>query len=233
MFQTDDYQVPKDVIENYNKVQRNYILKENDVIEIRVETNKGEALVDPNFQMRSELGVQNLNAQNQNFRPSYLIRADGMINLPLIGNINLAGKTLYQADSTLMKAYQDFYKDPFVVTSITNRRVIVFNGQIGQVIPLPNENTSLIEILAQAGGIQNFNKAHNIRLIRGELNNPYVEVIDLSTIEGMKRANLQAQHMDVIYVEPVRRVVVEAARDLSPIFSLVTSVITLIIVAGL
>ena len=80
-----------------------------------------------------------------------------------------------------------------------------------------------------AGGFNNDASGKNIRLIRGDLSNPQVQVIDLSTIEGMAKANLEIQPNDIIYVEPVRRPFAESLKDIVPVLSLLTSVLALVI----
>ncbi|MEM6830107.1 MAG: polysaccharide export protein EpsE, partial [Bacteroidota bacterium] len=75
-------------------------------------------------------------------------------------------------------------------------------------------------------GIEFGAKAQNIKLIRGDL----VYQIDLSTISGMKKTNMDVEPGDVIYIEPWRRPWLEALRDVAPALSLVSSVLTLIVV---
>jgi polysaccharide export outer membrane protein len=65
-------------------------------------------------------------------------------------------------------------------------------------------------------------------LIRGDLNNPEVHLIDLSTIEGMAKANLKIEANDIIYIEPVRKVLVESISDISPVIGLFSSVISIV-----
>lgn len=207
---------------------RNYTIQANDYLEVDVSTNRGEILIDPNFEITKEIGIT---GQNQALReePRYLVRANGEVTLPVVGDVKLAGFTLYQADSILAERYATLYEDPYVITRYVNKRVIVLGTTVGQVIPLQNENMNLIEVLALAGGISNQARTDNIRLIRGNLNDPEVQVIDLSTIQGMQAASLKVQSGDIIYVQPVQRVVAEAIRDISPILSLITSVVTLIV----
>ena len=207
---------------------RNYTIQANDYLEVDVSTNRGEILIDPNYEIIKEIGVT---GQSQTLRekPRYLVRANGEATLPVVGNVALAGFTLYQADSILANRYATLYEEPYVITRYINKRVIVLGTAVGQVIPLQNENTNLIEVLALAGGITNQARTDNIRLIRGNLNNPEVQIIDLSTLQGMRAASLKVQSGDIIYVQPVQRVVAEAIRDISPILSLVTSVVTLVV----
>jgi len=94
------------------------------------------------------------------------------------------------------------------------------------VIPLVNENVSVVEVLAMAKGIGNDGRSHNVRLIRGD----DVYILDFSTIEGYKRSNMIAQPGDIIYVETIRRPFTEGLRDVAPILSLVVSLASLILV---
>ncbi|MDA0196819.1 MAG: hypothetical protein O2887_11030, partial [Bacteroidetes bacterium] len=109
----------------------------------------------------------------------------------------------------------------------SNKRVIVLGAPGGQIIPLENENMSLVEIIALSGGINQDARSQNIRLIRGDLTNPEVYYVDLGTVAGMRASILNVEPGDVIYIEPRRRVLFEALRDVSPILGLVTSLLTL------
>ena len=213
------------------EADRNYTIRTDDYLEVEVYTNRGEILIDPNFEIMKEIGV---NGQNNQLReaPRYLVRQGGLVALPVVGDVALAGLTLSQADSLLARRYATIYEAPFVITRYTNKRVFVLGTTVGQVIPLLNENMNLIEVLALAGGIGTQSRTDNIRLIRGDLANPQVQMIDLSTIEGMRSASLQVQSGDIIYVQPVQRVVAEAVRDISPILSVITSVFALIVLVG-
>nr|MBK9649988.1 hypothetical protein [Bacteroidota bacterium] len=81
----------------------------------------------------------------------------------------------------------------------------------------------MIEALALAGGITTTGKARKIKLIRGDTRNPQVQLIDLSTVEGMKQSNLLLQANDIIYVEPVPRISQGVLAEILPIVSIITS----------
>jgi polysaccharide export outer membrane protein len=108
--------------------------------------------------------------------------------------------------------------------------VVVLGAGGGAVIPLQNENTNLIEVLALYGGLEAGAKADKIRLLRGDLNNPFVYKIDLSTVAGMQSSIIQIEPGDIIYIEPWRRPWLEGFKDFSPILGLTTSALTLIVV---
>jgi polysaccharide export outer membrane protein len=209
---------------------KNYVIQPNDFLELQVFTNDGELLIDPNREIMREIGggVMNQNIQNVQ-RPQYLVQSNGVVELPLVGEIEIAGYTLKEATDLLKQSYNEFYEDTYILLNYINKRVIILGSTGGQVIPLVNENTNLIEVLALAGGVNINSRTDIIRLIRGDLDDPEVRIIDLSTIEGMKQASLKILPGDIVYVQPVQRITSEFIRDISPIISLLTSTLTLIL----
>jgi len=214
------YQLQKQIFE----AESNYKIRKNDFLSIEVFTNKGEMILDPTNELQG-----NFRQGNGQRIPNYLVQDDGTVKLPILGFVQLEGLTLNEAGNFLDLEYSKFYKDAFVIAKYTNKRVTVLGALGGYVIPLVNENTSLLEVLALAGGLTKDSKAHNIRLVRGELNDPEVYLIDFSTVEGMKQSLVPVQPGDVIYVEPVRRVVSESLKDITPVLAILTSTLTLII----
>lgn len=230
MFQTENERLPegvKEVMLDSVSFGINDVIKVDDKLQVKVYTNGGEYIIDPNFELAKDIGVNNSTRIEP---PTYLVKTDGTAHLPKVGNVFLEGLTLYQADTLLAGLYADFYIDPFVITKIMNRRVVVLGAEEGgMVVPLANENMNLLEVLAVYGGLDTYSKAYNIRLIRGDLHDPEVHLIDLSTVEGMMKAQLAVQPNDIIYVEPWRKAFSETVRDVAPVVGLLTSVMTLIV----
>lgn len=227
MFKTDQGIESAQVANAIQQAEGNYRIQKNDLLKVEVYTNKGELLIDPNHEL-SKSNQGNFR-ENERLNPDYLVQEDGLVKLPIIGPVHLGGLTLKEAENVLEQEYSKFYKDVFTLIRYNNKRVFVLGAPGGQVIPLLNENTNLLEVLSLAGGVDKDSKAQNIRLLRGDLNDPEVFIIDLSTVEGMRMSLIPVEPYDVIYVEPVRRPVSESVRDLVPILSLITSTLALII----
>jgi len=225
MFKVDEEADAAFLSQELTIAERNYIIQPNDEIEVKVYTNKGERIIDPNYELAIKSG------QNQQYRESseFLILDSGIVKLPMVGFVHLAGYTLEEAEQHLEKLYATFYKDPFVRIHYLNKRVTVLGATGGMVIPLENESISLIEVIALAGGIDDGGKAHNIRLIRGDLHSPEVFLIDLSTVEGMRKSMLDVKPGDIIYIEPHKKIVSESLRDLTTVLASLASIVTLII----
>jgi polysaccharide biosynthesis/export protein len=219
------FRIPEDAVlqQRAEEVQRNYIIQKNDILKMRVYTNKGELIIDPDFSLMKDLPVQTAQARPD---PDYLVDLNGITKFPMIGEQPVEGLTLRQAEQRLQQAYAQFYTDPFVILQFVNKRVVVLGAPGGQVIPLVNENVTLAEILALATGVGNDARATNIRVLRGE----QYFVADFSTIAGYQQGNRIMQPGDIVYVEPIRRPVSEAFRDYGIIVSVLTSLTTLIVV---
>jgi polysaccharide export outer membrane protein len=200
-----------------------YRVSPNDIVSMSVYTNDGFKLID--ITTSAESVTSRLNNMNNNTNVQFLVEPDGMIKLPIIGKIKIAGMTIREAEKSLEAQYANFYNKPFVVVRVVNRRVTIFpgTGGSGRVVNLDNESTTVIEALALAGGITNTGKAKKVKLIRGDLRNPKVILIDLSTLEGVKQGNLLLQANDIIYVEPVPRVSQEVLTQITPIVGIITS----------
>lgn len=204
-----------------------YKIAPNDLLSFQIFSNDGFKLIDV-----TTITEGNGNGQ---YAPNggsihYKVEFDGTVKMPLLGHVFLQGMTVRSAESFLEEKFASFYNKPFVLLEVVNRKVTIFPGSEGaaKVVPLPNENTTLLEGLALAGGISYGGKAYMIKLIRGDLKNPQIYLIDLSTIEGMEKADLILQADDIIYIEPTVRVANEIMGSILPYLTFVTTLILFI-----
>lgn len=200
-----------------------YVIAQNDAILYRIYANNGYKLID----LTSESNIIYRNEIDA------VVESDDSIKMPLIGRVKLAGLTVKKAEEFLQQKYSKLYIDPFVNLKVTNKRVIVFpgNGGLAKVLNLANNNTTVIEALANAGGVLEDGKAFKIKLIR-KSNDPakaaLVYLMDLSTIEGIRDGNRIVQAGDIIYVEPRYKPLYAFSREVAPLVTLMTSVLLMI-----
>ncbi len=212
-----------------NQIERNYVISPNDILELNVFTHNGERIIDPDFELRNQ-GNNNMNNNNQQQRYNeFRVLQDSTIKLPLLGHVKLVGMTIDEAETYLQERYSEFYSEPFVNLKYSNKRVIVLGGVGGQIVYLQDEKINLLEVLALAGGINEDSKAQNIRIIRGDLHQPEVYLVDLSTIKGMTQSIVPIEPGDIVYVEPHRKVVTETLRDFTLVLATVTSLVSMVV----
>lgn len=211
-------------LDSLDTLQRDYMIDINDIIQLRFFTNDGLKILD--ISSATEGGNQN-QVFNPNNTLSYIIQSDSMVRLPVLGLVNIVGLTIREAEIRLQSMYSEYYVNPFIQLTVTNKRVVVFNGNAGEakVIYLQNNNTTLMEVIGLAGGIADRGRASRIKLIRKdeETGKRLVYKIDLSTIDGLQYTDLIIQGNDYIYIEPVPELGKELLKQVAPIVSLVTS----------
>lgn len=214
--------------------EKEYKIAPNDIISFNLFTNDGYQLINSIGSIGSGGGRSSYSGNTQQLMTfgglSLKVEFDGLVKVPIFGRIKLSGLTLREAEKMLEEKFKQFYNNPFVLLQITNQNIFIFPGGEGsaQVFTLQNTNTTLFEVLAQIGGISG-GKAHRIKLIRGDLKNPKVYLIDLSSIDGMKEANLVLQANDIIYIEPVDNIPERFMRTINPYLSFITTISTLLL----
>jgi len=220
-----DKNYPYDTIEA-DSSSSEYIISTSDIFEFKLYTNDGSLLVDFTAIKESQ-GVMTQTTTTQ-----YLVEHDGLVKLPIIGRISLAGQSIKEVETLLEEKYSKFYIKPFVQLNVVNKRVTVFpgGGSKAQIVPLVNDNMKIIEAIGAVGGLTSLAKANRIKLIRGPLKDPKVYMFDFKTLEGLKQSDFALQANDIIYVEPRSVYYQELIRDIAPLIGLLANTITLIVV---
>lgn len=206
--------------------QTEHIVMHGDFIAFNVTSMKGIDLID--FNTGSQGGQTQTILRGSGAQ--FFVRSDGTVDLPIIGEVQVGGMKRIEVELMLREKYSGIFVDPYITITVSNRRAFVLAG-LGraQVVPLPRENTSLIELLALAGGIAENAKASKIRIIRGDYENPTIKKIDLSTINGLKDAGMIVQANDLVIIDPTTRIAPAILRELAPYLSLFTTIFTLAI----
>ena len=199
-----------------------YQISVDDKLTFSLSTNNGTKIIESMSGIKSE-GNSSGNSS------AYIVRNTGLVELPILGEVLVAGLTISQCEDTLQKLFSKEYQEPFVQVEITNQRVIVFpgNGSDAKVIPLTNSNTTLMEAIAAAGGITERGKANTIKLMRKEKGVRKIYIIDLSTVDGLKFVDMVVQANDYIYIEPNAELAKEVVKEIAPIISIFSSALVI------
>lgn len=202
-----------------------YRISADDKITFSLSTNKGADIV------VNMSGIEGGGNAASGISTEYLIRSNGEVELPVIGIVNIAGMTIEECENKLEELFSAEYQEPFVQVKITNQRAIVFpgNGADARVVPLMNNNTTLMEVIASAGGIAERGKANTVKIMRKVNGKREIYVIDLSTIDGLKYADMIIQANDYIYIEPLPELAKEFLQETTPVITLLSSMVLIII----
>lgn len=160
---------------------------------------------------------------------SYRVQDNGNVKIPILGEFEISGYSIKQAEALIEEKLSKYYKSPFVILEVLNKRVYLFRGgNNAQVVNLPHNNTTLFEVLAHAGGISNGGNAKRIKIIRGDLRNPKIYLIDLSRVESLPSSDLIMQANDIIYIDPVINFANNITTDIRNILSFTGSILLVV-----
>jgi polysaccharide biosynthesis/export protein len=100
-----------------------------------------------------------------------VVRPDGKISLPLIGDLKADGLSVKQLQGTIAEKLKEFITAPVVTVTVTKimSRTVSIVGQVVKsgVYPLGSTMT-VLELLARAGGLAEDAKPKNIKIFRNE-----------------------------------------------------------------
>ena len=134
-----------------------------------------------------------------------LVRPDGGISFPLVGNLDASGKSVQDLTESVKAKLEQFIADPVVTVSLAEmlgNKVYVL-GKVNK----PGEfavtrNVDVLQALAMAGGLNAFAKTSKIKVFRKQ--GKHTQVISFDYDEATKGKNLDQNIMlkrgDVVFV---------------------------------
>jgi polysaccharide export outer membrane protein len=200
------FQAPKEFVYDVPVIDSSsidYRIQPNDVINFEIFTNEGALMIEvstSSVETKSTYRVGNI---------EYLVNSQGFVEFPVIGMQKISGLSIAEAQDYIEDLYTPQFNRPYVQLKVMNRRAIVFTSPAGegQVLQLGAESISVIEALAKSGGIGQFAEADNIKLFRkSESGERLTYHIDLSTIDGIRYADMSVEAGDIIYVQTRKRI---------------------------
>lgn len=185
-----------------NNVLSSYHIKPQDMLQIR-------NLQNIKYVVDEAPSSNTLGGGNAGAGQTYQVDEEGTVALPVIGHVTVAGLTRAQAAKLIEELYRkNLLKDPIIELKITNLKV-TFLGEIKAQgnFPLVRDNTTLVEMIGEAGGLTDKANETNIKIIRGDQKNPQVTYINLRDIQSINDPRALLQNGDIVYISQNKRAV--------------------------
>ena len=100
-----------------------------------------------------------------------IVRPDGKISVPLLNDVQASGHTPQQLGDQISVAARRWVQDPNVTVIVrqVNSRAVYITGQVLHAGRYPlNGSTSILQLIAMAGGLAEWANGENVTLMRSE-----------------------------------------------------------------
>ena len=141
------------------------------------------------------------------------INQQGMVTLPLVGDVEINGSTLNEARGTIAKTYGAYYVNPPVIMLALavdpgdgEWGAVAVMGRVGRPgrVPLRNQSgINLTEAIQEAGGFSGSAKKNDIRVSRQGQDGKRIKIsVDFDEIgqKGNAEADIKLMDGDIVYV---------------------------------
>ncbi|MEO6490575.1 MAG: polysaccharide biosynthesis/export family protein [Ferruginibacter sp.] len=163
----------------------------------------------------------------------FLVDQDGTVTIHKIGKVQAEGLSRKELAATLQKQLLIFLKDPIVTVQYLNHKITVVGEVIKpQVINMPEEQLSLIDVLVISGDLNENARRNDIMIIREKGNEKKVKHINLEDHSIFTSPWYYVQPNDIVVVSPDLEKKERQAKRLrfQSNFSLIISTVSLVLI---
>jgi polysaccharide export outer membrane protein len=134
----------------------------------------------------------------------YLVDGNGNINFFKLDTLHVEGMTRKELKSTLEKNLTPYLAQTVVAVGFLNRHVTMI-GALSQVLPMSNDNMTILDAIAAAGGIGEKGMKDDVLVIREKDNSKEFKKLNLTDESIFHSPYFYLQPNDIIYVKPVKK----------------------------
>jgi len=136
----------------------------------------------------------------------FLVDVNGNIEYPQLGTIHAEGLTKEELAAEIKKRLTQpvaLLLNPSVIIRFMNYKITVL-GQVGKegVVNVPGEKINIFEAVGLAGGITDYGKKNNVKIIREYNGKREIGIIDLSSQDVFQSPYYHLMQNDIVLVEP-------------------------------
>ncbi|MEO6731178.1 MAG: polysaccharide biosynthesis/export family protein [Ferruginibacter sp.] len=177
-------------------------IQKNDVLSISISSlsNTEDALFNTSSGTGSKTGFE--------------VTPEGNIYLHKLGRISVAGLTRKELKAKLERDLLPYLKDPIVTVNFVNHRITVLGESGSQVMDMPEEKISLLEVMAKSGAGTPNAQLNKVMVIRESANSKQVKHLNLEDPSIFTSPWYYLQPNDIVVVKPnEERIITEQKRS--------------------
>lgn len=159
----------------------------------------------------------------------YLIDDSGYVDLPIVGKVEVKGKSFKEARELIQARYKEFLKGVIVDVRLVSYDITLM-GEVNR----PGKyyfykpNINILEAIAQSGNLSAFGDVKNVLVIRNKGAISESVKLDLTDTNVFKNSYYWLEPGDVVYVKPLRAKVLQVnSSAINLLFSTVSMIMAL------
>lgn len=194
-------------IQNYaQQDQKEYRIRANDILYVQV-----MSLDDRMNQMFNAASTGGANTTARYFSEDamyftgFSVQKNGMVDLPVLGEIEVKGKTEMEAKEAIIAGAGEYLKDAEVIVKLANFKITLL-GEVKRpgTYTYYNNQTTILEALGKAGDLTDYGDRQQVLIIRPTLTGSETYRINLQDEGLLASPEYFVQPNDVIYVSPLK-----------------------------
>ncbi len=203
-----------------------YVVGYNDILFVTVKTIDSEVLTNPTL----NAGYAN---EGLFYLTGYSVDSDGYIDLPLIGEVYVFGKTIKEITDDISVRAEISFKNAVVSVKPSGVQATIL-GEVhrpGKYTFYEN-NVTIFDVISKGGDITSFGDRRKMKIVRRSNDEVKVYYVDLTTQDIFTSDFYFIQPGDVVYIQPLPMkswgIGVNGASTVQIVFSMLTSTLLLV-----
>jgi len=197
------YMINGGAAESENSFQE-VVIEPDDILQLVISSDNPEISEPFNFKRYSvATNAVNGMTDSNNLLTTYLVDANGYIQIPKIGNVKLSGLTRVQAIEHLTQILSDYIKSPVINLRISNFKYAVL-GEVNKpgTFSVAGERISIFDAIASAGDLTVYGERQNIKIIRESGGKKEIVLVNVTDANIINSPYYYLKQNDVVYIEP-------------------------------
>jgi polysaccharide biosynthesis/export protein len=181
-----------------------YKIQEKDILYVQINTMNKEIMQVVNL-VPVSTSNNIFNSDASYYLYGYDIDKNGDIEIPVVGKINVLGKTLQEAKSAIREKTLNFIKDPTITVKLLSYKYSVFGEVIRPgVYQSFNNELTVLEAISNAGNATTYGNLHEVQVVRSINNENEIFKLDLTDNQILASEGYYLLPNDVVYVKPLK-----------------------------
>jgi polysaccharide biosynthesis/export protein len=161
----------------------------------------------------------------------YPVDGNGDIEIPFVGKVGVAGKTLSEIKIELDSIFRNYVTDAAITVRLVNNYISILGEvRVPGRYPLTKDRINVFEALSMAGDMSEFSNRQKIQLIRPSVYGPIVKEFSLLDRRILNSEFYHIMPNDILYAKPIKG---RSFQINSSVFTLfLTTITTSLVIVG-